>query len=61
MVETMEKTPRIIAECVKCGYPVFEGEGYQAKDVFCPRCGRPDLVPVKQLTLPIGETHGPHR
>ena len=51
MVGVMEKVPRIVAECCACGYPVFEGEDHQARNVFCPRCSRPDLVPVKQLSL----------
>jgi len=50
MARVMEKTREIIAECLKCGYVVYEDEKV-ASTPFCPRCGRPDLIPVKQLSL----------
>ena len=51
MVRVMEKTREIIAECLKCGYVVYEDEQAEAATPFCPRCGRPDLIPVQQLPL----------
>ena len=51
MVRVMEKTREIIAECIKCGYVVYEDEKEETATPFCPRCGRPDLIPVTQLSL----------
>ena len=48
----MERKDEIKAECLKCGYTVLESDRLDLT-VFCPKCGRPDLVPVQQSKMPV--------